>query len=121
MKTRIGAFLVPVLEAPAAVGLFPDGHYYAFWTAVFKKRIGKRWRVWGRARVGLSAGDRFDRMGRESRAAYIPKEDRQEYKRMWENMGRGANVKYVRPSTRAEVAKWLRTHPNQKGKGVRMK
>lgn len=108
---------MPVLKGPATIVQFKDGHY-AFWTAVFKKRVGKRWRVWGRAKVGLSAGDRFDRMKRECREAYIPKDDRPAYKSMWENMGRGANVKYVRPTTEKELKRWMDEHPDQRSQLV---
>lgn len=111
-STRIGEFDVPVIDGAASLVRFEDGDF-AFWTAVFKKKVGKRWRVWGRARVGLSAGDRFDRMKRECRAAHIPKEDRPEYRRMWEMLGRGANVKCVRPSTDREVKRWIDKHPEQ--------
>lgn len=111
--TIVGEHVVPVSDKDQCIVRFKDG-YYAFWTAVFKKKVGKRWRVWGRAKVGLSAGDRFDRMKRECRASYIPKEDRPEYKKMWEMMGRGSNIRFIRPSTKTELNKWMRLHPEQR-------
>lgn len=111
--TRIGRFDVPLRMGKWQMVIAFKNGYFAFWTAVFKKPVAGRKKIWGRAQVGLSAGDRFDRMKRECRAGWIPAEDRPEYKRMWEAMGRGANVKFVRPSTRAELKRWLDTHPVQ--------
>lgn len=112
--TQIGRYKVPVLvNGVQTIERFRDG-YYAFWTAVLKKSVDKRWRVIGRAKVGYSAGDRFDRMKRECRAGWIPKEDRPEYKNMWEMMGHGANIKYIRSSTKAELRRWMDSHPKQR-------
>jgi hypothetical protein len=112
--TSIGRHAVPVRGVFQTVVRFRDGHY-AFWTAVFKRRVESRWRIIGRAKVGLSAGDRFDRMKRERYAAWIPKEDRPEYAKLWNMMDGGANVRFVRPSTKHELKRWMRAHPVQRG------
>lgn len=84
---------------------------FCFWTAVFKVKSEGKKKLMGRARVGLSAGDRFDRMEKESIASYIPIEDRLVYRKMWRMMGKGKNLAYIRPSNRSEVKKWMKEHP----------
>lgn len=111
--TRIGKCIVPVHNHQSCHILTFSGVEagpYAFWTAVFKKAVGQRTQVWGRARVGLSAGDRFDRMLRESVSRSIPSADRKAYREMWQMMSAGKNVAYVRPSTLWEVMHWLTSH-----------
>ena len=60
--------------------------------------------------MGLSAGDRFDRMEKERRQAKDP-EARRSYQRFWtQYLKAGRNIKYIRPSTAKEVARWAKTH-----------
>ncbi len=119
--TKVGNYEIPVMNAhrPTLVS-FEDcsnagkSGPCAFWTAVFKKKTKNgRTAIWGRAKIGLSAGDRFDRMGRKSELDSVPKDDVPIYKAMFEEMGRGRNIKLIRPSTDAEVYQWLRTHSNR--------
>ncbi len=116
-ETKVGEFWVPVLmPAKVHVVVFKEG-VFTFWTAMLKKPVGGKQKIWGRAVVGLTAGDRFDRMKIECRASYIPKEWHAEYKDWWNNkLKRGANVAYIRPSTSKEIARWLKTHPDDKCK-----
>lgn len=111
MKTRIGKFDVPVKGRVRVIVIFEQP--YVFWTAVWKRPVNGKTKLYGRAVVGLSAGDRFDRMRLESRAAHIPKEDRPIYAMYWRAMQGGANVSHVRPSTTREINRWMRLHPVQ--------
>lgn len=113
--TKVGNFTVPVCNSKflslvyfsaGARGNRERGHF-AFWTAVLKRK--KKNRIWGRARPILPAGDRFDRMKLEKLKAKS-KSDRKAYGRMWEIMGRGRNIRYIRPSTLAEITKWCKSH-----------
>jgi hypothetical protein len=118
--TRIGKSLVPVrgYNRPSLVefGSDPDdpskAGMYCFWTAVLSVK-GKN-KIIGRAKVVMPPGDRFDRMLREAKARYIPKADRPAYQQLWERMGGGANVRYVRPSTSKEIERWMRAHENHR-------
>lgn len=115
--TKIGKYAVPVRFAqyPSVVdfksgarGRFERGEY-CFWTAVLnKKPIGKRG-ITGRARTILPPGERFCRIGKETRIAKH-KEDRKAYKKLWAILGAGKNVLYVRPSVLREVKRWIKTH-----------
>jgi hypothetical protein len=114
MTTRIGRFIVPVRHANKVLLGFVSGGYelgwYAFWTAMFEKAVDRRRNVIVRARVGFSAGERFERIGRERTAAYIHPVARKEYGRLWKAMGAGRNIKYVRAATVREVERWLASH-----------
>ena len=117
--TRVGKFDVAVPHAaqPCLVAFKgstagKDG-IYAFWTAVFKKAVNGKRKVIARARVGLPAGERFERMRIQSKgpgAKGISKEDRAIYARFYAAIGAGANLKCIRPSTGRELAKWLKGH-----------
>jgi hypothetical protein len=81
---------------------------YSFWTVVLRRK-GKN-RVWGRALSTLPAGDRFDRMRREM-LRDRSKENRAHYERIWKKfLKEGRAIRYIRPSTEAEIAKWMRGH-----------
>lgn len=104
--TRVGRARVPVVAAKqVSLVRFGAGEHgrgeagdYLFWTAVLKKKRGARKRIWGRAYAYLPPGDRFDRIKREHR-------------RLWsELLSRGRNIRHIRPSTLAEVRRWMRTH-----------
>jgi hypothetical protein len=116
--TRVGAVQVPVVRAKGVTLVrFRAGEHgareagdYLFWTAVLKKRKGSKSRILGRAYAYLAPGDRFDRIKREMRRAKSSA-DRAAYRRLWlELLSRGENIKHVRPSTLAEVRRWMRTH-----------
>lgn len=114
-ETKVGKYTVPVCNAKfISLVYFSAGArgnkergQFAFWTAVLKRK--KKNRVWGRSRPILPAGDRFDRMKREKLKAKS-KSDRKAYGRMWDVMGRGRNIRYIRPSTLAEIQKWFKSH-----------
>lgn len=80
---------------------------YAFWVAVCNKADQG---IIGRVRVGLSAGDRFDRMFVEERRT--PSwEARFEYAKMLhQEMGGGEKIRYIRPATISDVKKWVASH-----------
>lgn len=115
-ETKVGKYKVQIKnpEYPSIVtfssgekGRREKGHY-AFWTAVVRR--GKKGRLWGRARLILSAGDRFDRMKYEMNNA-SDKEDRRIYRKHYVDfLGRGGNIKYIRPSTIKEICRWCDTH-----------
>lgn len=114
---KIGKKQIPVIKASeptlvrfrnAAKG---KNGVFAFWTAVMKK--GQRKALWGRSQVGMDAGDRFDRMNRQSRGE-VPKEDQAIYAQMWQMMKAGANVAYIRPSTEKELLRWLNGHSGRR-------
>lgn len=120
--TQIGKYNIPVLDGKnTSFGYFKDIGYCAFWTCVLKDKVpayglpkSKRKFIFGRAKLGLSAGDRFDRMSYEQSAEYIPPADKPVYKHMWNAMlQKGANVYAVRPSTLSEVQRWIASHPVQ--------
>lgn len=111
--TKIGKYTVPVKKHNQPSILVFKDNIYAFWTCVYKKKVYGKKRVWGRAQIGLSAGDRFDRMKRERRTCKV-KEDRAIYNHFWvDQMKYGENVAYVRPSTWPEIKKWRDLHPDQ--------
>ena len=106
-KVKIGKNIVPVMDGKTiATFTFgkagePDAGTYHFWTAVcIQKRMtddnGKSPLIWGRAKVGLDAGERFRRM-----------EGVRGYASCWRTLKR---VVYVRPSTMKEVRSWLDSH-----------
>lgn len=87
---------------------------YAFWVAVLKRKVKLdstyRMQIFGRAKVGLDAGDRFSRMAQEQRFAKS-KADRQVYRKFWNDlMKRGANVQHIRPAMYQEIKVWLDSH-----------
>jgi hypothetical protein len=90
------------------------GHYH-FWTAVLmspvkvKDRVRKL--VIGRSQALHDPGERFERIGKEAKL-YESTEDREHCRVTWlEVLESGLNVAYVRPSTLAEVRRWIATHP----------
>jgi len=104
--TRVGRARVPVLAARhVSLVQFSAGAHgrreageFLFWTAVLRKRRGAKKRIWGRAYACLSPGDRFDRLKREHR-------------RLWAQLlSRGRNIRHIRPSTLAEIIRWMQTH-----------
>ena len=112
--TRIGKYHVPIVKPKfPTIGTFAGGQHgrreggeYLFWTVVLKRKIRwcnrKRWWLTARARAILCPGERFNRMRIEARAAKSS-EDRQAYRDLYDRMlGRGRNIKYVRPSTPCE-------------------
>jgi hypothetical protein len=120
--TKIGKYSILVKSGKkASLAYFSDIGDCAFWTCVLRNlardyfNFNKEKRVIiGRAKVGLSAGDRFDRMRYERKALYIPKEDRPIYEYMWKDMmEEGYNVDYIRPSTLTEVKRWFTTHQKE--------
>lgn len=104
--TRVGAAPVPVLRAKhISLVRFSAGEHgrgeagdFLFWTAVLKKKRKGKGRLIGRAYAYLGPGDRFDRIKRENPRPWV------------ELLSRGANVKHIRPSTIAEITRWMRTH-----------
>lgn len=122
-ETKVGYRLIKVRGHFATILKFSSGEHgkkemgeFAFWTAVLKKKRRskdrKRWirRVTGRAQVGYSAGDRFDRTRFESKTAR-DQETRDAYHHLWYPvMGSGKNIAYIRPSTLREVRRWLAGH-----------
>ena len=89
---------------------------YAFWTAVLKIPVlvtsnGKTCsKVFGRSLAWMPAGDRFDRMNR-GRVSDKNSWARSVYGMLWNKVLRqGRNIKYIRPSTRKEIGKWLYSH-----------
>lgn len=129
LKTVIGKYEIPVKSRHATLVHFTGGDGgkheagdFAFWTAVLKEpvtvepkngwpeRRRKVKKIFGRAYVALSAGDRFDRMRVEAKTARTA-DDRAVYRRMYyECMGAGKNIALVRPTTLLEVRKWMRGH-----------
>jgi len=115
----VGKFQIPVVRAKfCTIVQFSAGVHgkrergdYCFWTARLKKpakgaRAGKRQLI-GRAYAWLPPGDRFARMERESSG----KTDASEYHYLWHSfLKRGQNIQYIRPSTRAEVQRWIDSH-----------
>lgn|SRR3990167_6232144 len=115
MKVKVGKYIVPVKTSKAAIVHFSSGAQgksesgdYSFWAAVIKGSRGKK-AIFGRARVGLDAGDRFDRMQYEQKTARS-KADRVAYSNMWKMLGEGKNIEYIRPVTTAELLRWIITH-----------
>jgi hypothetical protein len=115
--TKVGKSMVPVYgaEQPTLLAFLEarrgKGGIYAFWTAEYKKPDANGSdKVWGRAKVGLPAGDRFDRMAVEQHTAAS---GRSAYARTWRSMRAGSNVKLIRPSTDEEVYRWLKTHTHK--------
>jgi len=137
--TTVGIYNVPVVNAEYAtiatfrkgdLGKFERGDFL-FWTAVFKKefswrgyqgtdRVRKMKLILGRARAVLSPGDRFDRMRLEMRTD-PNKEDRRIYKEWWFRVFKeGDNIKFIRPSTKREVYRWMEGHKSDAKDLVRL-
>jgi len=128
-RTMVGKVSVPVVNAEYAtimtfragdLGQFERGDFL-FWTAVLWKKY--RWKgyegkwkprtmgqILGRARAILPPGDRFDRMRIEMKTD-PQKEARDIYGDWWHRLLRkGNNIKFIRPSTKSEVMRWLKGH-----------
>ena len=114
MKTNVGKYKVQVKNANfLSIVTFTSGEHgkkergdFAFWTAILKKRVNKKWKISGRAHLLLPPGDRFDRMKREARTDKNP-EDRKIYHQLFhEYMGGGSNVKHIRPATEKDIKKF---------------
>lgn len=112
-QTVVGEYLVDVCDAeyPTLMrmrhGKKDNVGVYAFWTAVCRKDGGG---ITGRARVGLSAGDRFDRMFIAERQTDSVAARRTYAAMLHEQMGSGAKIKFIRPSNIAEVRSWVNSH-----------
>lgn len=119
----VGRHTVPLVKAhfPTTV-YFRSGEHgrgergaYHFWTAVLSepRRYGGRVRrvVIARALAVLPPVERLERMREESRTAKLAT-DRAAYRAYWRGVLEcGRNVARIRPSTCAEVLRWMRTHP----------
>jgi len=127
--TLVGKVSVPVVNAEYAtivtfrsgdLGTFERGDFL-FWTAVLKKKhiwtgYTDIWKprtiglVLGRARAILPPGDRFDRMKHEM-LTDPDANDRKIYREWWKKiLGEGKNIKFIRPSTKREVGRWMKGH-----------
>ena len=117
ITAKVGKYSIPVNKWRfPTVAIFMSGKHgkrergsFAFWTSVLKNRKYPKNRIIGRAYLSLNAGDRFDRINRERKYSKSI-EDRKAYQKMWEVMGAGKNIKYIRPSTEKEVKKWASSH-----------
>lgn len=117
---KVGKANVPVVcaESPTLVH-FRNAQrgkngMYAFWTAEFKKPMDGKAAVWGRAKIGLCAGDRFARMEIERRTASV-QAGKHVYEDYWTRLMRaGNNIKQIRPSTSHELLLWLDSHSQDK-------
>jgi hypothetical protein len=84
---------------------------YAFWTALvndpkpWMRRPHEFTRVPARARVGKPKTERFERMKTD---AIIKPNHREFYRKTYRSLKKPLNV---RPSTNAEIAFWMQTHP----------
>lgn len=112
MKTvTIGSKKVPLVEGKT-VAYFSSGEHgereageYCFWAAVCI--VGKKATpIFGRALSNLDAGERFRRIGKETKSAPTAA-DRKVYSKHWKML---KTVVYVRPATVIEVSKWLVGH-----------
>jgi hypothetical protein len=114
VKLRDGEWPTVAVFRAGEHGTGEAGHYN-FWTAVLSEavKVGRRTRklVIGRAQALHDPGERFERIGREI-TAYESVEDRNHCRVTWlEVLRKGENVAYVRPSTLAEVRRWIKPHP----------
>jgi hypothetical protein len=129
--TRVGTCDIQVRGHFASIVTFWSGEHgkkeqgdYAFWTAVLAepvtfeipadvgkpRRTTTMRRITGRAQVGYPAGDRFDRMKREMRTANSLSV-RRAYRQMWVRaVAKGKNIRFIRPATWPEIARWLKVH-----------
>jgi hypothetical protein len=116
--TTVGDVAVPLKNAHyASIVTFRGGAHgkkergdFCFWTAVLKRPYNGKRKLIGRAYAFLDPGDRFDRMQYEMMIAATP-EDRAAYREMWEHRLKGGNnIDYIRPSTKREIERWLKTH-----------
>jgi len=115
IETTIGNYLIEVRDPhyPSLVffkkakGSKDNEGVYAFWSVIGKN--GNRL-VTARARVGLHAGERFERINVDIfRAGSL--EDRRAYAQFfYDVMDSGKNVGWIRPSSNEEVAKWAKSH-----------
>lgn len=110
----IGSRKVPLMLGAGVTELYfmagvhgkKERGFYRFWTCVGADRFGSI-EIIGRARRGLSPGDRFARM-HPSRTKRNPPSHRRIYTRMYKRLQ--ASAWYVRPSTEREVARWAEGH-----------
>jgi hypothetical protein len=91
-----------------------EGGLYHFWTAVLRRRVmleGRmRWRVICRAQAVHPPGERFSRIGNEAKTEASP-DDRKHNRCLWfDVLKRGRNIAYIRPSTLAEIKRWVTPH-----------
>ena len=111
--TVVGEHIVPVrgAEHPTLMtmraGAKDNVGIYAFWTAVCRKDGSG---VTGRARIGLPAGDRFDRMFIGERTTDSVADRRAYASMLHDLMGSGGKIKFIRPSELAEVRNWVNSH-----------
>ena len=108
---KIGKKKIPVVEVKT-IAVFSAGRMgkseagvYHFWAAVCidgKKTTA----VFGRALNKLDAGERFRRIGLETKIAATAS-DRKEYSKLWKKL---SGVVYVRPATVMEVTRWISSH-----------
>lgn len=109
---RVGKREIPVVPLSQTLVTFSAGAHgrkekgvYAFWHISGEDQWGP-WAVWGRARKGLSPGDRFDRMRIEQLEAK-KSATRKAYARAFKMAQNGSQI---RPATMREVAGWASTH-----------
>lgn len=109
---KVGKRAIPVVPLPETLVTFSAGAHgrkekgvYAFWHISGEDQWGT-WAIWGRARKGLSPGDRFDRMRREQLKAKGAA-TRKAYARSFKLAQNGSQI---RPATMREVARWVDTH-----------
>ena len=116
--THIGKYRIPVRNHHfVSMVSFRAGTHgtaergdFLFWTAVMKKRKGERQRkTFGRAWATRDPGERMRRIGLE-RTSARSKASREAYKRLWNGLGGGKDVAYIRPSTYGEICKWMVSH-----------
>ena len=119
---KIGAFSVKAKLGHATIVKFTGGAhgrneagYFAFWTAKLRRPVSISQRspikkIIGRALVGLDCSERFNRM-REASKKDRNAANRAIYRMLFhEAMKKGSNVALIRPSTTAEVRKWMKSH-----------
>lgn len=96
-----------------------EGGVFHFWTAVFSRPKRMRASLAGRRLKRRSIcrslavnppGERFFRNKRDS-VVSVDVEDRIYLRELWfDVMEQGKNIAYIRPSTPAEVERWISTH-----------
>ena len=110
-NVKVGKRVIPVMEG-RTVAVFSAGRagpsekgIYHFWTAVCidKKRTKE---ICGRNLIKLDAGERFRRIGKETKSASTAAV-RRAYKKSWTVL---QGIVYVRPTTVMEASRWLATH-----------
>ena len=105
--TAVGKFCIPVRQAKfVTIVQFNSGEHgkreagdFCFWRMRYKVPIGKVKGRIGRASIFFPPGERFCRLEKECKAIWI------------DEMKEGENIAFIRPANRAEVFRWLETHP----------